>query len=521
MTWKDEADEIARRRARAREGGGAEAAARQHARGRLTARERIAALVDPESFAEIGALAGEWEPAPGDEDEDTGTFTPSNVVLGTARVGGRPVVVGADDFTIGGGAYSPSALRKGQYADMLAIQRRVPLVRLLEGGGARISGAYAARGRSGYDLTQPPPLNLLALEALATVPVACAALGPCAGFPAARLVASHFSVMTRGTAQVLTGGPALVERALGVRADKEELGGAAVHGRSGVVDAVAEGEADALARIRAFLSYLPSSVYALPPRTPCDDPPGREDPALLEAVPRSGRRAYKVRRILEAVLDRGSFFELGAGHGRSQVTGLARLAGRPVGVLANDGMHDGGAMTAAGARKLRRFVETCDAFHLPMLSFVDEPGFMIGPEAERAATIRFGMEALFAVLQARVPWVAVVLRKSFGVAQGVHYGRDCTVLAWPSMQSGALPVESGVALAFRREIEAAPDPAARRRELEAEMEAAQSVFPRAEEFGVHDVIDPRHTRPRLCEWVAEVAPQLASQLGPRAYTMRP
>jgi acetyl-CoA carboxylase carboxyltransferase component len=178
-------------------------------------------------------------------------------------------------------------------------------------------------------------------------------------------------------------------------------------------------------------------------------------------------------------------------------------------------------MTAEGARKLRRFVETCDAFHLPILSFVDEPGFMIGPDAERAATIRFGMEALFAVQQTRVPWIAVVLRKSYGVAQGIHYGPGCTVIGWPSMRSGALPVESGVALAFGREIAAAPDPEARRRELEAEMEAAQSVFPRAEEFGVHDLVDPRRTRAALCHWVGEIETELRHQLGPRAYSMRP
>jgi acetyl-CoA carboxylase carboxyltransferase component len=158
------------------------------------------------------------------------------------------------------------------------------------------------------------------------------------------------------------------------------------------------------------------------------------------------------------------------------------------------------------------------------VSFVDEPGFMIGPDAERAATIRFGMEALFAVQQTSVPWLAVVLRKSFGVAQGIHYGPGATVIAWPSMQSGALPVESGVALAFRREIEAASDPAARRAELEQELAAAQSVFPRAEAFGVHALIDPRATRARLCEWTLEIAPELArlrASAGPRRYGVRP
>jgi acetyl-CoA carboxylase carboxyltransferase component len=178
-------------------------------------------------------------------------------------------------------------------------------------------------------------------------------------------------------------------------------------------------------------------------------------------------------------------------------------------------------MTATGARKLRRFVELCDLFGLPIVSLVDEPGFMIGAEAERAATIRFGMEAMFAALQTDVPWAAVLVRRAFGVAAGVHLGPEPTVVAWPSAEAGALPVESGVALAFRREIESAPDPEARRRELEDEMAAAQSIFPRAEDFGVHDVVDPRRTRPWLCAWIDEIQPRLRAPRAPRRYSLRP
>lgn len=518
MSWRDEVEELERRRALGREQGGAEAVERQHARGRLTVRERIAALADKDSFREYGDAAGTAEV---DDAGRAQRFTATNLVMGTGRVDGRPVVIGGDDFTIRGGAYSAAGLKKGQFADALAIQRKLPLVRLLEGGGASVSGSYSQRGRSGYDLTSPSAMNLLAMEALASVPVVCAALGPCAGFPAGRLVSSHFSLMTRGTAQVLTGGPALVARALGESHDKEALGGAEVHLRSGVVDNGADDEEEVWRLIRRFLSYLPANVWEPAPRHECSDPPGREDAELLDALPRNARRAYKVRPLIERIVDRGSFFELTPLFGRSQVTGFARLGGQPVGVLANDCMHSGGSMTADGARKVRRFVETCDTFHLPIVSFVDEPGFMIGSEAERAATIRFGMEALFAVQQTQVPWLAVVLRKSYGVAQGIHYGPGCTVIAWPSMMSGALPVESGVALAFGREIEAAPDPAARRRELETEMAEAHSVFPRAEDFGVHDLIDPRRTRPVLCEWALEIQTSLRLLSGPRSYSPRP
>jgi len=517
MSWKPEVEEIERRRALAAKHGGEEAVRRQHERGRGTVRERIGALVDAESFRGYGEIAGQP-----DEDEQGGSsFTPANVVMGTARIDGRPVVVGGDDFTVRGAAYSAVGLRKGQYADELAIRRRMPLVRLLEAGGASVTGATGVRGRSGYDMVSSSPLNMLCMEALATVPVVCAALGPVAGFPAARLVASHFSIMTRDTAQVLTGGPALVERALGERLSKEELGGSKVHLRSGVVDNVGADEAGVWSQIRAFLSYLPSNVWQLPPVVACDDPPGREAEELLSIVPRNRRRAYKIRRLLEHVVDRGTLFELSPLYGRSQLTALARMKGHPVGVIANDPVHAGGSMTAEGAQKLRRFAEMCDAFHLPILSFVDEPGFMIGAEAERAATIRYGMNAMFAVLQTEVPWAAVVLRKAFGVAAGIHLGPGATVFAWPSAESGALPVEGGVALAFGREIAEASDPEARRRELEEELAAAQSIFPRAEDFGVHELIDPRETRPRLCAWIDEVATQLELHGAPRRYTMRP
>ena len=518
MSWKPELDEAERRRELALGHGGPEAVARQHQQGRLTVRERIQALADPESFQEWGGITGEAEL---DAEGRVRAFTPANVVAGVARIDGRPCVIGGDDFTLRGAAYSAVGIKKGLFADELAIRRRIPLLRLLEGGGASITGATGVRGRSGYDMTAPSPLNLLCVEALAAVPVACAALGPVAGFPAGRLVASHFSVMTRDTAQVLTGGPALVERALRQKVTKEELGGAQVHARSGVVDNVVPDEAEAFRQLRAFLGYLPSSVWEGPPLRSCDDPADREEEELLSIIPRERRRAYKVRRVIQLVVDRDSFFEITTGYGREQVTGLARANGHPIGVLANDCHFTGGSMTAEGAQKVRRFIDFCDTFHLPILSLVDEPGFMIGPDAERAGTIRYGMQALFAASQSEVPWLAVLLRKAFGVAAGIHLGRLATVVAWPSAEAGALPVEGGVALAFGREIAAAPDPEARRRELEEEVARAQSIFPRAEDFGIHDLIDPRRTRALLCRWIDEIQGQLAGLRGPRARTLRP
>jgi acetyl-CoA carboxylase carboxyltransferase component len=518
MSWEKEAREIERLRALAAEQGGAEAVAKQHARGRLSVRERIDALVDKESFREQGGLAGV---VTRDDAGELLAFQPSNAVIGTARIDGRPVVVCGDDFTLRGGAYSSAGMRKAEYADRLAVARRVPSVRLLEAGGASVSGISGVRGRSGYDFVGGATSNQALVEARASVPLVAAALGPVAGFAAARLCAAHFSLMTRTTAQVLVGGPALVARATGEQASKEELGGAEIHGKSGVVDNVAEDEADVWRQIRRFLSYLPSHVWEAPPLAACDDPRDRRDAKLIEIVPRDARKPYKMRRLVESLVDRESFFELTPGYGRTQITALARLNGHPVGVLANDPYVYAGSMTADGAQKLRRFVELCDQFHLPIVSLMDEPGFMIGTQAEREATIRHGLAAIFAVQQTAVPWFTLIVRRSFGVAAGCHLGPGGTVVAWPSAQSGALPLEGGVELAYGKEIAAAPDPEARRRELEADYADAQSIFPRAEDFGVHDLIDPRDTRPRLCDWLDEIGPALSQQRGPRAYTARP
>ncbi len=366
-------------------------------------------------------------------------------------------------------------------------------------------------------------LNVLAMQTLQAVPVVCIALGPVAGFPAGRLVASHLSIMTKETAQVLTGGPAVVEQAMKEKLTKEELGSAEVHGKNGMVDNIAADEADALRQAQNFLSYLPSHAGEAAPYFDVGDRAGRRAEELIRIIPRERRRAFKMRKLIGFVVDERSFFEIGQGWGRSQITGLARVNGHSVGVLANDCYYDGGAMTADGADKIRRFVEMCDLFHLPIISFVDEPGFMIGQAAEQAGTIRAGMNVMFAVLQSSVPWFACVVRRSYGVAQGIHLGPSATVVAWPSAMSGALPVESGVALAFRREIEAADDPESRRAELEQEMVRAQSVIPRSEEFGVHDVIDPRQTRPLLCQWVEEIQTSLAEHVraGAPRYSIRP
>lgn len=516
MSWKPEAYEIAKRRELARAQGGPEGVARQHEKGRLTIRERIGALIDEGSFDEIGEGAGSAERG---ENGELLEFSPANFVLGFAKIHGRRVIVGGEDFTLKGGSPSPAGLRKSVYTEDLAVKHRVPLIRLHEGAGGSVGGSGSGPSLPG-PVFAPSRFRSVA-EAMATLPVATAALGAVAGLPAARLVSSHFSVMSESTAQVLVAGPAVVERAMGERLTKDELGGARVHTRNGTVDNGAGDEPEALSQIRAFLSYMPQNVWELAPVGPCDDPVDRQEEALLEIVPRERRRAYDMRRILALVVDEGSFFEIGKGHGRSQVTGLARLNGQPVGIWANDSRQLAGSMTADGAQKAQRFIELCETFHLPIVTFVDEPGFMIGSKAEQEATIRHGARTVLTASLTRVPWASVMVRKSFGVAQAAHYGPEPYVLAWPSAESGPLPVEGGVAVAFRREIEAAPDPEARRRELEQQLAARQSPFPRAEALSVHELIDPRETRPRLCRWIDRVQPLLEPLKGRTGFPVRP
>ncbi len=517
MSWDPEVKELERRRYLAKQQGGKEGIAKQHARGRLTIRERIDEVLDPGTFREHGQATA--SPVYDDNDEIV-EYVPANYVVGFGKIDKRRVVVGGEDFTLKGGSPNAAGLRKSVYAEHLAVQYRVPLVRMLEGGGGSVKGSAKKGGTVGEPVFSEPRFKIIA-DALAAVPVVSGAMGAVAGFPAGRLVASHFSVMTKHTAQILIGGPALVERALGVKMSKDELGGAAVHATSGIVDNLADDEHDAFRQMRRFLSYLPGSVWERTPRYACDDPVDRMEQELLTAVPRESNTPFDMRAIVEMVVDQDSVFEIGASYGPSQICGFACLDGQPVGVLANDCRFYAGAMTAEAAQKYRRFVEMCDTFHVPIINFVDQPGFMIGPESERNGTIRYGMAAVAAAAQSTIPWAVIQVHKGFGVATAAHYAPGNYVLAWPSVESGALPLEGGVAVAFHREIAAAEDPDAKRKEYEDILRQGRSPFPRAESFAVHELIDPRETRPMLCEWVDWIQPQLDQLTGPVHFGFRP
>ncbi len=514
MSWLPEVEEINRRREINLGMGGEVAVAARHARGELTIRERIDTLSDPGTFTEIGPISASAER---DDDGNVVRIVPSNAVIGTARIDGRDVLIGGEDASIRGGASDGGGSAKGYYIEHLARDMRLPLVRLHEGAGGSVktnSSRHSQRSMSGR---APSPHA----DLLGTVPVVAAAMGACAGIVAARVAETHFSVMLRDTAFLFAGGPPVVERAIGSRPSKEELGGWKVHAYSGIVDNVAVDEADAMRQLRTFLSYLPSNVWELPPRvTPTDDP-NRRDESLLSIIPRNRRQTFNPKKLIGAVVDTGSFFEITTHYGRALTTGLARVDGYPVGVMCNNPSFNGGAMDSDTAEKITRFVDLCDTFHLPIVGFEDEPGFMVGVDAERAGTLRKGVRAIAAVNQATIPWVNFIIRRAYGVAVGAHHNGHGPVYAWPSGEWGSIPIEGGVWAAYRREIEAAPDPEARRAELEAKHEKDRSPFLRAESFGLTDLIDPRETRPLTVEFVRRAQVLLRTHVGPRLRLMRP
>jgi len=506
MTWKPELDDLERRRALARELGGPDKVARHKAAGKLTVRERIAGLVDAGSFEEFGSVAGFPEY---DAEGRLVALTPANVVCGRARIEGRNVFVTGDDFTVRGGANDGGLRDKFTFAETWAVRWRVPLVRLVDGTGG--GGSVKHLETMGRTYLPDVPQFSEVLDALSEVPIVALGLGSIAGMGAARVCASHYSVMVRGTSQLFAAGPPVVART-GQNVDKEELGGTHVHVRNGTVDDEAASEEEAFARARRFLSYLPSSVHELPAREPCNDRPDRTAEELLSVVPRDGRQVYKMRPIVEAVVDAGSWFEIGRGWGKSVIAGLARLDGWPVTILASDPYHYGGAWTADACRKAVRMVDLAQTFHLPVVHLVDIPGFLIGKEAEASGVMRFGTQALAAVRQATVPWCAIVVRKAFGMAGLTQRNGSPAFLryAWPSAQWGSLPIAGGVEAAYRAVIEAAADPAAKRAEIEARLEALQSPLRTAEAFGVEEIIDPRRTRSYLCRFAELAAPLRAA-----------
>ncbi len=515
MSWEKDVEELRRRQALAQQMGGAERVEKHRSLGKLTVRERVDRLLDPGSFHEVGSITGSAEYGP---EGAMLSFTPVPFIFGRGLIEGRSVVVAGDDFTVRGGSADFSGKRKQEVAEQMARELRLPMIRLIDGSGG--GGSVKTYEQTGFTYVPANPAWDDLVANLATVPVVALALGSVAGLGAARAVTSHYSIIVKGTAQMFIAGPPVVKQ-IGEDLTKEELGGSAIHTKNGAIDDEVASEDEGFLRARQFLSYLPSSVFDVPPRGPQSDDPERREEALIKIVPQSRRQVYKMRTIVEAVFDKGSFFEIGRAHGRSSITGLARLDGWPVAVLASDPFVYGGAWTAESSLKVTRFVDFAETFHLPVVHLVDIPGFRIGLESEQAATIRHGARAMTAIYQAAGPWCTIVIRKAFGVAGAAM--SNATRLpfryAWPSGDWGSLPLEGGIEAAYRRDLEAAEDPAKLRAEIDERLNRVRSPFRTAEKFGIEEIIDPRDTRNVLCDFANLAAPLRTP--GPRATGYRP
>jgi acetyl-CoA carboxylase carboxyltransferase component len=518
MTWQPEIDELRERQRLAAMMGGEERVARQKAAGKLTIRERFGQFCDPGSFHEVGSTAGVGTY---DEQGTLQSFIPANFLCGTAEIDGRPVMVSGDDFTVRGGSNEFTIPAKRDFAERIAVELRLPHVRLVDGmGGGGSVKMIEMKGR-----TSVPQMAgwETVVEHLGVAPSVALALGSVAGIGAARVVTSHYSVIVADTAQMMIAGPALVDQASLGDVSKEELGHASIHTSNGAIDDVVASEAEAFDRARRFLSYLPQNVWELPPRGERSDDPERRDEALLSIVPREPRRVYKMREVIASVVDAGSFFEMGRGWGKAIITGFARLDGWPVALFAEDPYQYGGAWTASGSAKLTRFIDLASMFHLPLVHLEDCPGFLIGKQSEQDATIRVGSRALAALGQARTPFCAVIIRKAFGVAGAANRkaGAPHFRYSWPSGDWGSLPIEGGLEVAYKAELAGFDGEAfdAEVQKIRERLNRYRSPFRSSEPFEIEEVIDPRETRPLLCRWANLVA---GSRLpGPVAWTYRP
>jgi acetyl-CoA carboxylase carboxyltransferase component len=507
MSWEEAIEELRYLRSLAAEMGGEERVRRQHDGGRYTVRERIDKMADPGTFVEMGELMGG---VTYDDEGNLTSFTPGGYVMGLAEIDGRPVAIGGDDFTISGGSPHNVHKRPHQFAQPLALQYGIPYVQLREGVGH----SSKSDEESGQMALPQGDLWWQGAEMLAKIPVVSGIMGSTAGWPAAAALMAHFTVMVKGNAQVFPSGPPVVERAIGETLDKEALGGYQMHVHtSGQVDNVADDEEEAFAQIRRFLSYVPNTTNDVAPRIDTGDPPDRRPEELLNIIPTNRRRGYDMRRLISLVVDNGDFFEMRRHYAGAIITAFARLDGYPVGIIASDPMKLAGAMDGDGADKYAHFVDLCDAFNLPVVIVLDMPGFMLGSDAERKATMRRGVRALIASAEAKVPKIEFNVRKAYGVAAdapnslGLPHGLNLR-FGWPAGEWGGIPIEGGVAAAYRREIEAADDPEAHREMIEQRLLRLRSPVKAALNGDVVDLIDPRDTRRLACTFVKLAQPAL-------------
>jgi len=492
MSVQDRLEELNRLKAQARLGGGQRAIEAQHARGKLTARERLDILLDPGSFEEIDSLVvhrttdfGLAERKPlGD-----------SVVTGYGKIDGRPAFVYSQDFTVFGGSLSEVAGEKIVKIMNLALKNGVPVIGLNDSGGARIQEGVASLRGYGEIFT----LNTLASGVIPQISVI---MGPCAGGAVYSPAITDFIFMTEGTAQMYITGPDVIRAVTGEELTHEELGGAAVHAtRSGVAHFAIPGDEACLQEVRRLMSFLPLNNMEDPPVYETGDDPERRDEDLLSIVPEEATRPYDVRDVIERIVDNGDFMEVHAGWAQNIVVGFARMAGRTVGIVGNNPAHLAGSLDIDASRKAARFVRFCDCFNIPIITLTDVTGFLPGANQEFGGIIVHGAKLLYAYAEATVPKIAVILRKAYGgaylVMSSKHLRGDINY-AWPIGEAAVMGAEGAVNILNREEIRSAPDPEAKRKELvEAYRARFSNPYVAAGRGFIDDVIDPRDTRPKI------------------------
>lgn len=465
--WAERLDDLAARKAAASEMGGPEKIAKQHDRGSLTARERIEHLLDPGTFRELGPLVGA---VPADA-----------LITGWGRINGRPVLVGAEDFTVLGGSIGPGNTSKRYRVAELALQERVPLVMMLDGAGHRPA-------MPGDPVSTRAPSDLLAQARLAGhVPFVTAVLGASAGHGALTAPMSDFTVMAANSA-IFTAGPPLVKASLGEDVDKHTLGGPQVAVLSGVIHNVASDDKAALDTIRDYLSYFPSSAWSYAPTVSSNDTGPRRLDELLDIIPVDGRKLYDMRHVISALVDGGTFFQVQPDFGETIITALAHLGGTPVAIVANQPSVLAGGIDSDGADKGARFIQIADSYHLPIINLCDTPGVLAGTDAERSGILRHGGRMFAAQVATQTPKFHVTLRKAYGfggcIMGMLGFNGQTASYAFPGATLGAMPA-AGSSKATRAD----EDTAALLRQAELE-----SSYRSASGFGFDDLIDPRDLR---------------------------
>src|ERR671918_87948 len=485
-------EDLEERRAKAKLGGGEEKIARQHEQDKLTARERLALLIDEGTFVELGIHARPHFSQRGMEGKEAPA---DGVITGYGKVDGRLVAVAAYDFTVMAGSMGMTGELKVTRLREMALSKRMPFIWLLDSAGARIQEATGSLFAGSGHLFQEEVVMS------GVVPMVAAMLGPCAAGTAYIPALSDFVPMVVGQGAMALAGPHLTKAVTGEDISMEDLGGARVHCRvSGVGDLEVKDDPECIEAVKTYLSYFPASCEESPPVRETSDPADRMSEKLLDIVPESPRHPYDMYDVIREITDDGEFFDIKPKFAKTIITCLARFGGQPVGIVANQPKQLGGILENDSADKAARFVNLCDAFNIPLVFLQDVPGFMVGSKVEHAGIIRHGAKMLYAISRATVPKVTVVVRKAYGagyyVMNGKAYEPDL-IVAWPSAEISVMGAEGAVNIIFRKQIEAADDPDKARQAMLAEVRKSIDPYIPARNAMVDDIIDPRETRPTI------------------------